>query len=781
MYTGKTDSQNIVTPFAPGLTNLLDKLLRMTPRKTLLVHLVPENDLVADSKNSDAWWSKGDAPSFNVHGNADLFKKGWLYIEGVLQRYCLSKAKLYYDVGHGFSESNLFIIPVTRRGNIRELVYLPAGVVGLKWAPVDSIGFFIQNILTLTRISRFEAVLRAAYRVVYDINRFLKDKERRSSTIKKLLVPLLKMQLWKAYHNTISFRVFDGTSRTNTELFAAYTKTMLQNLPEIVNNCKQLNTLPLISVVIPFSALVEHTILSLQNQIYTSWELHIVCDITTCKAEVSALSARYHDDRIRITYPGEKCDILFDRARYVVFVSSGVRIEPHGLFRLVQVFQSNNADFVYADGVLESDDGAEVVEFDCRPLFSLELLRSHQYIKDFVAFDQQFYTALVKPDEIMSAHQLYALLLRAAELAATIVHVPEFLYRVIGGKSDSETATAANQVPYSGILQQHLQRSGYGAEVEEHPECRSFRRVKYKLGPGMRIAVIIPTKNAGQLVRQCVASLSGTISKAAYDIFIIDHDSQEPESLCCFEMLSAQHTILQYGGAFNFSRINNWAVRQLPGLYSHYLFCNNDIEAIHPGWLETMLGFGQMKDVGVVGAQLLYPDRVHIQHAGVCVGLHGLAEHYGKFLPIAYKDQVLLNSAGQLSMACAHEVSAVTAACMLVSKKAFDAVDGFDEQMAVGFGDVDLCLRIGQAGFRCIYSPDSILIHHESLTRGKYGGDPHPEDSRFFRNRWKKLLETGDPYYHPAYSKYSFSWQYADPLPYRTIPDTRVWKRIYAS
>jgi GT2 family glycosyltransferase len=104
-------------------------------------------------------------------------------------------------------------------------------------------------------------------------------------------------------------------------------------------------------------------------------------------------------------------------------------------------------------------------------------------------------------------------------------------------------------------------------------------------------------------------------------------------------------------------------------------------------------------------------------------------------------------------------------------------VSGFDENMAVGFGDVDLCLRIGQAGYRCIYSPDSSLVHHESLTRGKDGGDPHPNDTVFFKSRWKDLLATGDPFYHPAYSSYSFSWHYADTLPCSIHPAVRVWRR----
>ncbi|MBV5350323.1 hypothetical protein JZU71_04095, partial [bacterium] len=252
------------------------------------------------------------------------------------------------------------------------------------------------------------------------------------------------------------------------------------------------------------------------------------------------------------------------------------------------------------------------------------------------------------------------------------------------------------------------------------------------------------------------------------------HASDDPAALKYFNELSELHCVLRYEGDFNFSIINNWTVGQLTENYTHYLFCNNDIEAFHNGWLETMLGFGQQDDVGVVGAQLLYPDKLHIQHAGVCVGLHGLAEHYGKFLSTDEKFRGLLHADARIVLTYPHEVSAVTAACMLVRRDAFEKVDGFDEQMAVGFGDVDLCLRIGEVGYRIIYSPESTLVHHESITRGKDRGDPHPEDTIVFKKRWKSLLEEGDPFYHPAYSCYSFNWQYVDPLPCHLSPSIRM-------
>jgi len=222
---------------------------------------------------------------------------------------------------------------------------------------------------------------------------------------------------------------------------------------------------------------------------------------------------------------------------------------------------------------------------------------------------------------------------------------------------------------------------------------------------------------------------------------------------------------------FNFSAINNYAVSQLGEGYTHYLFCNNDIEAISPGWLERMLELGQKPNVGIVGAMLFYPDRKHIQHAGVCVGMYGAAEHYGKWLQ--FPDDPVEPELMRVN----REVSAVTAACMLVRADAFRAVEGFDEAIAVGFGDVDLCLRIGERGYRVILSPHARLVHHESYTRGTSRVDPHPKDSALFRLKWKQVLRAGDPFYNPGYSNEHTHWPVKQPLNVAFDLRRRVVKR----
>jgi GT2 family glycosyltransferase len=173
---------------------------------------------------------------------------------------------------------------------------------------------------------------------------------------------------------------------------------------------------------------------------------------------------------------------------------------------------------------------------------------------------------------------------------------------------------------------------------------------------------------------------------------------------------------------------------------------------------------GQQPSIGMVGAKLMYPDRRSIQHAGVIVGAYGAAEHYAKRLqfpqdPIepGFAELLLVN----------HEVNAVTAALLLMRREAFERIGGFDESIEVGFGDVDLCLRTWRLGYRVVFCPHAVLVHHESISRGTSTVDPHPEDSRKYRAKWGWLLEAGDPYYHPALSPTSSNWSLRQPLPVR--------------
>lgn len=532
-----------------------------------------------------------------------------------------------------------------------------------------------------------------------------------------------------------------------------------------------------ISILVPtyntpadmLTAMIE----SVRAQIYPHWELCIADDaspqpqvrqmLQTFAAQDSRIKLHLSERNQGVSHTTNQA-LAMATSPFVVLLDHDDLLQPQAIYRVAQCILADDPDMLYSDEVLVSPDGSQVLQYFHRPAFSPEYLRSHPYIVHMVGFRTSLLRELGGFDEALNISQDYDLILRVSERASRIAHIPEILYqwRTHTGSAGHEKMAQVMETS-TAVLQRHLDRTGQAATSGPGASFNFFQ-TQHRIADGQRVAIIIPTKNYGHLVRQCVESIQATVRHAAYDLIVIDHDSTEQASLDYFAQLAQDGTatVMRYQGPFNFSAINNWAVRQLTQNYSHYLFCNNDIEALHEGWLEQMLAQCQDESVGMVGAQLLYPDKTSIQHAGVCVGAFGIAEHYGKFLKLP-PDRVDIAFMGRL--VCTHEVSAVTAACLLIRKDAFDAIDGYDEKLAVGFGDVDLCLRTLQLGWRVLYCPQATLIHHESITRGKAEGyDPHPEDSALFASRWRTFLDEGDPYHHPAFEVRHTAWLVHTPM-----------------
>lgn len=561
-------------------------------------------------------------------------------------------------------------------------------------------------------------------------------------------------------------------------------------LPALEQEIAQLSNPVTIAILVPTyntaPEMLEAMIASVQQQIYPHWQLCIADDASTQPHVRQILQSHAEKDaRIRlhlsdsnhgVSYTTNRALALTD-APFCVFLDHDDLLEPQAIYRVAQSVQQEDPDMLYSDEVLVGPDAQSVLQYFHRPAFSPEYLRSHPYIVHLIGFRTSMLRELGGLDEKLGISQDYDLILRASERAQTIVHIPEVLYqwRTHTGSAGHEKMAQVMDTS-TAILQRHLDRQGIAATAA-HGASFNFFHTHYDIAADQRVAIIIPTKNYGSLVKQCIDSIRATVHEAAYDIILIDHASTDADSIAYFESLksSTDVTVLRYEGVFNFSSINNWAVQQLTGTYSHYLFCNNDIEALENGWLEHMLAQCQDPSVGMVGAQLLYPDRTSIQHAGVCVGAFGIAEHYGKFLKLP-PDRVDIAFMGRLITT--HEVSSVTAACLLMRKDTFDAIGGYDEKLAVGFGDVDLCLRTLQQGWRILYCPQATLVHHESISRGKAEGyDPHPEDSALFAQRWRQFLDDGDPYFNPAFCLTHTCWLVDMPLKCTPAIRRRIWQK----
>ncbi|MEB8537197.1 glycosyltransferase [Acidithiobacillus ferriphilus] len=532
---------------------------------------------------------------------------------------------------------------------------------------------------------------------------------------------------------------------------------------------------PLISIIMPTYNVSEiwlrQALDSVINQAYHQWELCIADDASTLPHVKHVLNeyAR-RDARIKVFFSNENGGVsaasnnalALATGDFTALLDHDDLLERHALYYLAESILEDYPDIIYSDELLVNEQADGVIYHEFRPMFSLELLRSHPYIVHLVAFRTTLLREIGGFDESLTISQDYDLILRAIELAKNIVHIPKALYRwrihdSSSGHSQKDQVMATSKK----ILAAHLARCGENAEVSDGKYFNYFE-TRYTLESNLRVAIIIPTKNHGKLVRQCVDSINKTVLGVNYDIVIIDHDSDDGDSIGYFDEITSQHIVLKYSGEFNFSAINNWAIKQLNDKYSHYLLCNNDIEAIHSGWLERMLELGQKPDIGMVGTKLFYPDFT-IQHAGVCVGMFVAAEHYGKFIENTLPDDRGINPGYIGSLIANHEMSAVTAACVLIRRDAFETVNGFDEKLKVGYGDVDLCLRVRQAGYRIVFCPHAELIHHESLSRGKSTTDQHPEDTRYFLNRWHSFIANGDPYYNPNLSLNNTTWSLKNP------------------
>ena len=575
--------------------------------------------------------------------------------------------------------------------------------------------------------------------------------------------------------------------KSDTALEKSKSEFDLKIKPAILLGIRQMSAPPLISILMPTyntpAEVLRETIQSVLNQLYPNWELCIADDGSTQPHVVKILKKyKARDSRIKLHLGRENCGVSHASnmalslvsGEFVVLLDHDDILEEQAIFRMVECVRAEDPDMAYSDEVLISGDDSTVMEYVFRPAFSPELLRSHPYIVHLAGFKTRLLREIGGFDENLTISQDYDLMLRMSERAQRIVHIPEILYRWRAYRDSAGHQKMIQVMEVSkNVLARHLERCGEKGWVADGPSFNFFD-TRYPLEKGLRVAIIIPTKNHGELVRQCIESIERTVREISYDIVLIDHASDDVDSRAYFETLKTRIQVLRYEGPFNFSTINNWAISQLTGLYSHYLLCNNDIEAIESGWLERMVELGQKASVGIVGAKLYYPDRKSIQHGGVCVGAYGIAEHFGKYMFNMPDGKLEPGYLGNLVVT--HEVSAVTAACLLIKKEAFDEIDGFDDKLAVGFGDVDLCLRVGAKGHRVLFCPHAQLVHHESFTRGKSSEDPHPEDSAYFKRKWRSLLADGDPYFNPNLSAFSTGWDVKFPVTHELVLKRRLYK-----
>ena len=498
---------------------------------------------------------------------------------------------------------------------------------------------------------------------------------------------------------------------------------------------------------------------SVRQQWCDRWELICINDCSTLPYVADVLGAYAgRDRRIRVINAPKNLGIAratnlglrIAAADYVTFMDHDDVLEPDAVYHLLHTAQVTQADFIYSDEATTDENIVSIADVKARPAFSYDYYLSHPYFVHMLCVRRDIAHQIGGWDETMAISADVDFVLRVLERAGTVAHVPRVLYRWrTHGGSTGHAKKEAVMAATRGALQRHLDRRNTGATVEDGVWFNQFR-VNWPASTG-RILIVIPTKNKAELVRKAVESIERTAAGAEYRLVLVDHESNELASRAYFAELADRHTVMTYRGPFNYSRMNNVAVAEHGGDCEFVLFLNNDVEAITDGWLDRMRRLANRAEVGAVGALLLYPDK-RIQHAGVILGFNGSAEAAFKFEFAYLDDKGTRNLGYNCSLTSVRDYSAVTAACLMMRRAVFEGMGGFDEELVVGFNDVDICLRLREMGLKVLYDGTTVLYHYESATRSQTKQVMHPEDTTRMLQRHAAILRDGDPFYNPNLS-----------------------------
>lgn len=522
-----------------------------------------------------------------------------------------------------------------------------------------------------------------------------------------------------------------------------------------------------ISIVVPLyntpAQFLTELLDSVENQTYRNWEL---CCVDAGQDESVGQTVRAlakTDPRVRYQKLERNEGIAGNTnqgfalatGEYIALLDHDDILHPCALWYAAQAIARHGADFVYTDEVTFEGDIDHCTVYHFKPDYMLDNLRSNNYICHLSIFSAAL-LAKVGGDERaeFNGSQDYDLYLRLTEQAQKIVHIPHLLYYWRSSPTSVASDISAKSYCLDAAmkaLRAHYERVGIPVdEVSMVPDTPGFYKTDYTITKPGKVSILIPNCDHAADLRTCVESIYRRTTYPDYEILIIENNSKEQATFRYYEQLQKEHphdlkVLFWEGTGFNYSALNNFAAKQAAGEY--LLLLNNDTEVIAPRWLEEMVMYAQQERIGCVGAKLLYPDDT-IQHAGIGFGYLTLAAHMHKNFPVGHPGYM-----GRL--AYAHDVYAVTAACLMIRKEIYEQVGGLDESFAVAFNDVDFCVRVREAGYTNLFTPFAQLYHYESKSRGL---DEDPvKRKRFvseverFQKRWAKLLAAGDPCLNPNF------------------------------
>ena len=533
---------------------------------------------------------------------------------------------------------------------------------------------------------------------------------------------------------------------------------------------------PLISVAVPAFRTPETFLIqmieSLLDQTYGNWELCIANgspEDTVMKGVLDEYMKK--DSRIRVSELSENKGIAGNtnaalemaRGEFVGLLDHDDLLAPNALYEVARALDSDRTlDAVYTDEDKVTTELDEHFQPHLKPDFNLDLLRSNNYICHFFVVRCSVVEKAGGFRQEFDGAQDHDFIFRCVEIAGKVGHIPEILYHWRTHKASTADNPASKMYAFDAgkrAIEAHLERTGTAGVVTHTPDL-GFFRVKYPVQGSPLVSIIILNKDEKETLKTCIESIREKTEYDNYEIIIVENNSTTEEIFQYYKELSQDPRIrlLRWKKEFNYSAINNYGVSHAKGEY--LLFLNNDVKVITLGWIKEMLGVCQRPAVGAVGVKLIYPDNT-IQHAGCVIGIGGIAGHMFVDMPA--------NRTGYLHKASIlQDMSAVTAACMMMKKTAFEEAGGFTEKLSVAFNDVDLCLKVRKNEKLIVYDPYVQLYHMESKTRGAEDSTEKvrrfQEEIEYMRCQWIDILKKGDPYYNKNLSL--TKWNYSlRPLP----------------
>ena len=522
------------------------------------------------------------------------------------------------------------------------------------------------------------------------------------------------------------------------------------------------------SVLVPLYNTPENFLIemieSVQKQTYRNWELCLADGSTEDFAYVGNLCKKLAKKDKRIVYKKleknlgisentNEC-IKMATGDYIALFDHDDVLHPSALFECMKQICDNGADYLYTDeATFLGDDITEIITFHYKPDFSPYNLLANNYICHFSVFSAKLIDKVGMFRNEYDGSQDHDMILRLTDAAENVVHIPKLLY--FWRSHANSVAMDINSKAYAikagqNAVHDFLLTKGINSEVSSSPAFPTIYRIKYDIKDNPLVSIIIPNKDHYEDLFRCVSSIKEKSTYKNYEIVIVDNGSTEQDVKQYYIELEKENNVkvLSYDYPFNYSAINNYAVSSCDGDY--LLLLNNDTEVITPEWIEELLMLAQKDDVGAVGAKLFFADKT-VQHGGIVLklGQDRIAGH--SHMGADYRNPGYMGK-----MFYTQNISAVTAACLMVKKSKYLEVGGFDEEQRVAYNDVDFCLKLDRSGLKNIFNPFCEMYHYESRSRGLDTKSENTErfidEAAYFKEKWKEKLEAGDPYYNPNFS-----------------------------